>query len=673
MNKHFGLIIVWVQIFMLSSKAQFNYVASDASAFQSVYNDLGSSGSRIATTFLGTPIQYDDTISSVQNIGFNFIYNGNTFQNFVLSTNGFIRLGVSAPTADNFDFNASAEPNILAPFNIDLDSSQGAEYRVATIGVQPNRVCVIQFKGLKDIALLSNSQFSNQFSNINFQIRLYETINRVEFVYGSFVPTANTSAVIPVNTGIKGSSSAYSVLATRTSVAPWLSTGFLDGPYFKDRFNIRNSLPPQAGFTLRFNSNPRKQLDAMVAQIYSMAEMPLGLAFPHSIKARVKNMGLQTLLNVPVYLNITGENNFSDTQYVSSLSPGGQVDVQFDSYTALKLGLNLVTVDLASDSNNANNRLSQNQRINEGFYSFADTTRIDFSAGLGNGAGIISVRYPMNGKALVTGVRVFISGDSSNIGKPIYGAVQSAGGFILGKSAVREISAFDLKKFIELPLIQSVEIDNTSFNAGIGCLSGPVSYSPIGVQFEGTPTRSSTYFTSNDQGAGLVENTTGGTLMIQAMINSFPRLDQEPLGVCQFSNVVIKEKRIGSVFQWQMNKGDGFVNIADTGIFSGTSGSALNLKGAPSHWYGYQFACLVDGIRGAVKSLRFINSWVGPLNGDWAVPANWSCEIVPDENTDVYFGDGSALISNPQQCRSLFSTPASSIKILKGARLNIRH
>jgi hypothetical protein len=110
------------------------------------------------------------------------------------------------------------------------------------------------------------------------------------------------------------------------------------------------------------------------------------------------------------------------------------------------------------------------------------------------------------------------------------------------------------------------------------------------------------------------------------------------------------------------------VNTGIKGSSSAYSVVATRTSVAP--WLSTGF---LDGIRGAVKSLRFINSWVGPLNGDWAVPANWSCEIVPDENTDVYFGDGSALISNPQQCRSLFSTPASSIKILKGARLNIRH
>lgn len=667
--------LVFVVLFFLSGplKAQLNYVAADATVFQGAYNDLGNTGKAIITSYSGSPIEYDDTVSSVQNIGFSFNFNGIVFQQFVLSTNGFIRLGTAAPDYNNYDFNASFEPNIIAPFNIDLDSSSGAEYRVSTTGVQPNRVCIIQFKGLKDIALLQGGQFSNQFQSINFQIRLYETSNNIEFVYGSFVPTSLASAVIPVNAGIKGSSSNASVVVTRTSLAPWLNTSFLDGPYFKDRFNIRNSLPPQPGLTLRFTSNPRQPRDAMVSQIFSLSEMPLGYAFPHAVRARVKNMGLQSINNLPVYLHISGENRFTDTQYVSTLAPGAQADVTFNPFTAVKYGLDRVMVLVAPDDNPDNDSFFLNQRVNEGLYSYADSSRVDFGAGFGIGSGILSTRYSLAGKAFITGIRVCISGDSNSIGRSVYGVVQSPGGWVLGRSALRIIGEQDLKKYIELPLNQTIEIENGTFNAGVGCLSGTTSYAPIGAQFEGAPARSESFFISNDQGGGLFETTGSGRLMIQAIINSAPILNTEPVEICPGGNALLIEKGQGGVYQWQIDSGKGFQQISDAGIFAGSDNDSLTLTGIPSAWYGYKFTCLVDGIPGAAKSLRVVTKWVGRIDQNWSQPLNWSCGLLPDENTDVIITNGTVRIENPEQCRSLFTSPAVSMKILGGGKLNIRN
>src|SRR6186713_3229712 len=83
------------------SFAQFNYAASNALNNSGSYTDLGVLGTAITTNFSGGAMAYDDEVSAVQNIGFNFTYNSTTFSQFVLSSNGFIKLGNNAPAADN--------------------------------------------------------------------------------------------------------------------------------------------------------------------------------------------------------------------------------------------------------------------------------------------------------------------------------------------------------------------------------------------------------------------------------------------------------------------------------------------------------------------------------------------------------------------------------------------
>ena len=118
----------------LSLTAQFNYQAINAQVLQGTYTGIDSLGTVINTSYSGSPIEYDDTVSSAYNIGFSFVYNSSTFTKFVLSTNGFIRLGTIAPDAINYDYINSSDVNILAPFNMDLEGNITPQYRVYKIG-----------------------------------------------------------------------------------------------------------------------------------------------------------------------------------------------------------------------------------------------------------------------------------------------------------------------------------------------------------------------------------------------------------------------------------------------------------------------------------------------------------------------------------------------------------
>src|SRR5689334_15897116 len=84
--------------------SQFNYTAAKAQNVAGTYTDLGNSG-----TVISTGGNFDNANSSAQTIGFTFYFNGTSFTQFVLNTNGFIRLGSTAPGINNYDVLTSSD------------------------------------------------------------------------------------------------------------------------------------------------------------------------------------------------------------------------------------------------------------------------------------------------------------------------------------------------------------------------------------------------------------------------------------------------------------------------------------------------------------------------------------------------------------------------------------
>ena len=266
------LPVALLPLLPLAAQAQsFNYLPGNATnpATPGTYTDLGTTGTVIATA------NTDDDNSAAQAIGFSLSYNGTSFTQFVLNTNGLIRLGSAAPSAaaafpayaqapetGPISGSNAADINLIAPFNIDLSSGSAgaAEYRVITTGTAPNRVCTIQWKNVSDKPQAASASvptvLSSQLANFSFQVKLYETSNNIEFVYGAATAGTGTAAAKYVAVGIKGSAPSASVVATKLSSAGWATTLFSAGPYLDSSMgtghNVRQTFLPDAGRTYRF-------------------------------------------------------------------------------------------------------------------------------------------------------------------------------------------------------------------------------------------------------------------------------------------------------------------------------------------------------------------------------------------------------------------------------------
>ena len=252
----------------LAAHAQLAYPAAASQNVAGTYTDVSTVA---GSTAIATSTN-DDANSAAQNIGFSFNYNGLSFTQFVLNTNGFIRLGSAPPSAANLFLtdNSNAYPggpfvstdpadvNLIAPFNCDLKPGTSTpDFRLATTGTAPNRVCTIQWKNMRD----KLTPPAVQMANIAFQVKLYETTNAVEFVYGTWTAGTNgASAFKSAICGLKGSNDGPDNFLTvwKYSSDAFSLAAFQANNYDETtsslgvHFNYQRSFLPDAGRTFRF-------------------------------------------------------------------------------------------------------------------------------------------------------------------------------------------------------------------------------------------------------------------------------------------------------------------------------------------------------------------------------------------------------------------------------------
>ncbi len=126
-----------------------------------------------------------DNAASDVNIGFPFFFAGTAFSQVRICTNGWLSLDLSGSTATaNSDLFTSTAPNTtLAPWwdNLEADGSSSITYK--TEGTAPDRVFTVEWKDVLTYNTVATAR-------ISFQVKLYETTNRIEFCYGTL--TAGT-------------------------------------------------------------------------------------------------------------------------------------------------------------------------------------------------------------------------------------------------------------------------------------------------------------------------------------------------------------------------------------------------------------------------------------------------------------------------------------------------
>jgi len=182
-------------------------------------------------------------------IGFNFVFNGFTYDRFSINANGWIALGTSSltPAVDMTSTSVytplstlnAALPNVkvarIAAFARDLQAQAGAEIRYEVLGTAPNRTLVVQWKNYTKYLAIGDS--------MNFQIRLLESSNSVQISYGTMTNNATSSLI---DCGLRAAPNTPATnFANRTTTTSW--TASTAGATANEAMLITQTIFPPSG------------------------------------------------------------------------------------------------------------------------------------------------------------------------------------------------------------------------------------------------------------------------------------------------------------------------------------------------------------------------------------------------------------------------------------------
>jgi hypothetical protein len=149
-------------------------------------------------------------------IPFTFVYNGVNYTTCRISTNGFLTMGnATTPSSSNYtpiSSTTAAYNTAISALGWDLNST----VKHQTLGVSPNQTFVVEWSNAYRYSIGSTE-------NLNFQIRLSETTNKVEIVYGSMTTTNTNFSSGGSQVGLKGASADYNNVSFTNSTL----TGFV--------------------------------------------------------------------------------------------------------------------------------------------------------------------------------------------------------------------------------------------------------------------------------------------------------------------------------------------------------------------------------------------------------------------------------------------------------------
>lgn len=298
-------------------------------------------------------------------IGFSFVYNNQSYDRFAVGTNGYIKLGngtfpitgsVAAAFTQTFG-DTNGLKQIIAALHGDLEGQSGSTLRYQTIGTAPARELVVQWRKF----MFWNTTGPD---SLNFQIRLKEAGNAIEFCYGNIVRNA-TDKIVSV--GMNGNTLSEAIMrrARVDSSETWQTSTASFSPNTK--CDLRTAYVPQNGLKMLFYGLPPIPNDLAVLGIQFRKDLDFGCAGTNqeTISLVVENRGTQEQTAVLASLWVNGVNlGSSAIGFTPSLQPSERRVVALSQTANMSLPGTFNLIAYTSLSNDT------------GQYSGNDTARI---------------------------------------------------------------------------------------------------------------------------------------------------------------------------------------------------------------------------------------------------------------------------------------------------------
>ncbi len=201
-----------------------------------------------------------DNGGSNVSIGFTFNFDGANYTTARICTNGWLAFGITTGTSStNANLFTTSTPNrILAPWWDDLSDDATSVVSYKTEGSSPDRIFTTEWKGVL-------SYRTGATERLNFQVKLYESSNMIEFCYGTVqagTNNASESASIGIEDGTGGTvhfieattGSMTTGVSNLTSTSNWPTVNYRFSP-IQGTLSFNNLIISKTGNSASSNSD----------------------------------------------------------------------------------------------------------------------------------------------------------------------------------------------------------------------------------------------------------------------------------------------------------------------------------------------------------------------------------------------------------------------------------
>lgn len=158
----------------------------------------------------------DDEISSAISLPFTFYYNCQPYTQIKVSSNGWLTFDMTITSSLLTNNLQGTSSLIVAPLWDDLQCTNNVRYK--TTGAAPNRVFTVEWLNME-------WNYNANTAVISFQVKLYETSNRIEFIYRQESGNVNSgSASIGLNGAVVGQFLSLNNTSSNPSVSSTVET-----------------------------------------------------------------------------------------------------------------------------------------------------------------------------------------------------------------------------------------------------------------------------------------------------------------------------------------------------------------------------------------------------------------------------------------------------------------
>jgi GEVED domain/Ig-like domain CHU_C associated len=322
-----GKNIIWYLSIILSF-----FAFNDLKAQVANYSFTESSGTYAAITGTNAHASgWDDAVTSnTIPLGFTFNFNSTNYTTCSVNTNGFITFGTTISANNEYTpiSSATGYAGAISAVGINMQDDNTRSIVYTTTGSAPNRIFIVQWTQTRRNAR------SGQF---DFQIRLNETTNRINIIYGSCAPTGNNAQALGVQVGLRGSANTdFNNRSLTTNGVLW-DGNTTAGTTNSNTCRTRSSNFPNSGLT--FTWTPPAACTTPTAQPTALSLTPATTSVTGSFTAASPAPN-----NYLVVYNTTGvtPTPTNGTTYTIGAAIAGGTVADIDSNTAFSItGLTL--------------------------------------------------------------------------------------------------------------------------------------------------------------------------------------------------------------------------------------------------------------------------------------------------------------------------------------------